>query len=58
MKKIIKYIFRGWNNEPKHTHPKLKIFPPIFFDVMAFFLAMAILISMFKWLLNYFKTQL
>lgn len=49
MKKIVKYIFRGWENESINVHPKLKILPPILFDLLAFTIAIGILVNVIKW---------
>ena len=34
IKKIWKYITRSWDSEAD-THPRLRLLPPIFYDVLA-----------------------
>jgi hypothetical protein len=55
LKKIIKYIFRSWNNEIGYVHPRMKLFPPIVYDIMAFLIIIAILINVFIWIYNIVK---
>jgi len=43
LKKIVAYIFRSWEDEPGYTHPRLKILPPFFFELIAYLIALAIL---------------
>jgi len=43
LKKIVAYIFRSWENEPGYTHPRLKILPPFFFELIAYLIGLAIL---------------
>jgi hypothetical protein len=38
LKKIVAYIFRSWEDEPGYTHPLLKILPPFFFELLAYFI--------------------
>jgi len=42
-KKIVAYIFRSWEDEPGYTHPRLKILPPFFLEVIAYLIVLAIL---------------
>jgi len=43
LKKIVAYIFRSWEDEPGYTHPRLKILPPFFFELLAYLIVLAIL---------------
>jgi len=43
LKKIVAYIFRSWEDEPGYTHPRLKILPPFFFELIAYLIVLAIL---------------
>jgi len=43
LKKIVAYIFRSWEDEPGYPHPRLKILPPFFFELIAYLIALAIL---------------
>jgi len=43
LKKIVAYIFRIWEDEPGYTHTRLKILPPFFFELLAYFIVLAIL---------------
>jgi hypothetical protein len=52
IKKILKYIFRGWKNETSSAHSKLKILPPIFFDLMAILILLSVIIALIKWAFN------
>jgi len=51
IKKIVAYIFRGWDNEPAPPHPRLRILPPFFFEVIAYLIGLAILyqIGVYLW---------
>jgi len=51
LKKIVAYIFRSWEDEPGSTHPRLKILPPFFFELIAYLIALAILykIGLYLW---------
>jgi len=51
LKKIVAYIFRSWDDEPDYTHPRLKILPPFFFELIAYLIALAILykIGLYLW---------
>jgi len=42
-KKIVAYIFRSWEDEPGYTHPRLKILPPFFLELIAYLIGLAIL---------------
>jgi len=43
LKKIGAYLFRGWENEPGFTHPRLKILPPFLLELLAYLTGLAIL---------------
>jgi hypothetical protein len=43
LKKIVAYIFRSWEDEPEPTHPRLKILPPFFFELLAYLIGLSIL---------------
>jgi len=43
LKKIFAYIFRSWEDEPGYTHPRLKILPPFFLELLAYLIGLAIL---------------
>jgi len=45
VKKIVKHIFRGWDKEDYNTHPALKILPPFFLELLAYFIALGLLIQ-------------
>jgi hypothetical protein len=51
LKKIVAYIFRSWEDEPDYTHPSLKIFPPFFYELLAYLIGLAILyrIGVYLW---------
>jgi len=51
LKKIVNHIFRSWEDEPDLPHPALRILPPIFFELIAYLIALAILykISLYLW---------
>ena len=52
IRKILKYIFRGWENETDYVHPLMKILPPFFFEFISFLIALAIIVSLIKWAFN------
>jgi hypothetical protein len=41
--KLLKHIFRGWEDEPGYTHPRLKILPPFLLELLAYLIGLAIL---------------
>jgi len=43
LKKVLKYIFRGWEYEP--PHPVLKIIPPFVFDIFLFLIVGSIIFT-------------
>jgi hypothetical protein len=43
LKNIVDYIFRSWEDEPGYTHPRLKILPPFFFEIIAYLIGLSIL---------------
>ena len=43
LKKIVAYIFRGWDKEPGFRHSRLHILPPIFFELFSYIVIIAIL---------------
>jgi hypothetical protein len=45
IKKIIGYIFRGWDKEGPYIHPGLKILPPFFYELLAYLIALGILLQ-------------
>jgi hypothetical protein len=49
--KVIAYIFRSWDKEPGNIHPKLKILPPIFYEITAYLLALSLLYKLVVYLL-------
>lgn len=51
LKKIVAYIFRSWEDEPGYTHPRLKILPPFFLELLAYLIGLAILyqIGVYLW---------
>jgi len=46
IKRILRYIFRGWDKEDYNTHPGLKILPPFFYELLAYFIALGLLIQL------------
>jgi len=50
LKKIGAYIFRSWEDEPGYTHPGLKFLPPIFYEVIAYLIGLAILYQLVVYL--------
>jgi hypothetical protein len=52
LSKIIAYIFRGWEDEPKYTHPLLKLFAPFILELIAYLIGLSIL---YQISLNLFK---
>ena len=50
IKKIVAYIFRSWEDEP--AHPRLKILPPIFMDILRAVVIFFILYSVSKWIIS------
>jgi len=52
IKKILKYVTRGWDNEAGYHHPRAKMFPPFLYDVLSFMMIISIVIGIIKWLLN------
>jgi hypothetical protein len=46
IKRIVKYIFRGWDKEDYNTHPGLKILPPFFYELLAYLIALGLLIQL------------
>jgi hypothetical protein len=43
LKKIIAYLSRSWEDEPGYTHPRLKILPPFFLELLAYLIGLSIL---------------
>jgi len=41
--KLLKHIFRSWEDEPGYTHPRLKILPPFLLELLAYLIGLAIL---------------
>jgi hypothetical protein len=58
-KRLANYIFRNWEDEPGYTHPLLKILPPFFYELIAYFIALAILykIGLYFWNINLLFTK-
>jgi hypothetical protein len=50
--RIIKYIFRSWEDEPEPAHPRFKILPHIFKDLLAISIGIVILYSLLSYLYN------
>jgi len=46
--KIIKHITRGWDEYSGDIPKRLKILPPFFYEILAYLLAIAILISIIR----------
>jgi len=44
LKKVIAYIFRSWEDEPERApHPRLKLLPPFFWELLSYLIALALL---------------
>jgi hypothetical protein len=43
LKKIVAYILRSWEDEPKPPPLKLKIIPPFFIELLSYLIGLAIL---------------
>jgi len=52
IKNILKYICRGWENEQGYHHPKLKILPPFFYDLLTYFIVISFAIGIIKYLFD------
>jgi len=52
LRKVINYITRGWEDEPKPPHPMLKWLPPFVFDVLAFLMLVSILHEVGRYILK------
>jgi len=50
LKKIVAYISRSWEDEPGYTHPRLKILPPFFFELLAYLIGLSILYQIVAYL--------
>jgi len=48
LKKIVAYITRSWEDEPG-SHPRMRILPPFFFDL----LGIGLLLTVLYYLLHY-----
>jgi hypothetical protein len=44
-KKIIAYITRTWEDEPRAPHPRLRILPPFVMDVMGYLFYILVIYS-------------
>jgi len=51
LKKIAAYIFRSWEDEPGYIHPRLKLLPPFFYELLAYLIGLVILyrIGVYLW---------
>jgi len=49
--KVIAYVFRSWDKEPRNVHPTLKILPPFFYELTAYLIALALLYKLLVYLL-------
>lgn len=45
LKKLRAYIFRSWEDEPGYTHPRLKILPPFFLEIIPYLFAITFLLT-------------
>jgi hypothetical protein len=53
LKKIIAYVTRGWDKEPGGApHPRLKIIPPIFIELLGYALIISLIYWALSWLYN------
>jgi len=50
LKNIVAYIFRSWEDEPNYPHPKMRLIPPFFFELIAYLIALAILYKIILYL--------
>lgn len=50
--KILKYIFRSWKDEPIQPHPLLKIIPPFILELIAYLMAIAIIVNIILLIFN------
>lgn len=50
IKVIITYIFRGWENEPGYTHPRIKIIPPFIIEAISYLIGVAIILKIISYL--------
>jgi len=48
--KIWAHISRGWDEEPGYTHPRLRIAPPFFYELLAYLIATALLYKLGEYL--------
>lgn len=52
LKKLLSYILRSWEDEPgAPTHPLIKILPPFILELLAYLLALSIVIKLLQYLL-------
>jgi len=51
LKKIVAYIFRGWEDEPTQIDRRVKLLPPFFLELLAYLIGLAILyqIGVYLW---------
>jgi hypothetical protein len=54
IKKIFKYITRGWENETSYHHPNQRILPPFLWELLFYLVAFSIAFQVIKWLLDLF----
>jgi len=52
IKKIVSYVFRGWDDESGYSHAGLRLLPPFLYDVLAFLVALVILYHLVVFLKN------
>jgi len=50
IKDIIAYVFRGWEDEPGYTHPRIKIIPPFFFEALSYLILIGIVFKTLSYL--------
>jgi len=51
LKKIVAYITRSWEDEPG-SHPRMRILPPFFFDLLGIGLLLTVLYYLLQYLLS------
>jgi hypothetical protein len=51
LKRIVKYVFRTWQEEPEPAHPLIKVLPPFFIDLLGWTFVVGLLYSLgsFLW---------
>jgi len=50
LKRIVTHITRSWEDESERPHPRMRILPPFFFDLLGYGLVFTILYHLFQYL--------